>query len=127
MTDEAPRRRSKYNATATVVDGLRFASKAEAARWIELRAAHEAGSIFDLQRQVKFKLNVNGIHVCDYVCDFTHRDASGYRTVEDVKGRLTPVYRLKKRLLKAVLGIEILETGLKPRKRKKASGTPSKD
>lgn len=122
---EAPKRRSKFNAVATVIDGIRFQSKAEATRWVELKAAHEAGEIFDLQRQVKFKLNVNGIPVCDYVCDFCYRDAHGYCTVEDVKFFPTPVYRLKKKLMKAVLGIEIFESGLRPRKqRKRASGAP---
>ena len=94
---------------------------------MELKAAAEAGTVFDLQQQVKFKLNVNGIPVCDYICDFCYRDAHGYRTVEDVKFFPTPVYKIKKKLMKAVLGIDILETGLKPRKRgKRASGAPQK-
>ena len=122
---EVAPRRSKFNATPTVVDGIKFPSKAEAARWVELKAAQEGGSIFDLQRQVRFRLDVNGIHITVYVADFTYRDKHGYRTVEDVKFFPTPAYKLKKKLMKAVMGIEILETGLKPRKqRKRASGPP---
>lgn len=124
---EAPKRRSKFNAVATVIDGIRFQSKAEAARWGELKALEAAGEVFDLQRQVTFPLVVNGKLICRYIADFTHRDKHGYRTVEDVKFVVTPVYRIKKKLMRAVLGIEIFESGLQPRKkRKRASGASEK-
>ena len=72
-------------------------------------AAQKAGEIDELARQVRFRLDVNGVHVAVYVADFTYvRD--GERITEDVKGAITPVYRLKKKLMKACHGIEILET-----------------
>jgi hypothetical protein len=53
---------------------------------------------------------VNGVTVCTYVGDFRYRDAHTDRlVVEDVKGIATPVYRLKRKLMQAVWGIEIQE------------------
>jgi len=71
------------------------------------------GLIRDLQRQVPFPLAVNGIEVCRYVADFVYLEAADARqVVEDVKSEHTrelPVYRLKKKLMRAVHGIEINE------------------
>jgi hypothetical protein len=88
-----------------------FASKKEAARYKELLLLEKAGEISDIHTQVRFKLDVNNEHICDYVADFTYlkRDAR-WRTVEDCKGFKTPIYRIKKKLMKAVYGIEITET-----------------
>ena len=47
---------SKYGAIKTVLDGIKFDSKAEARRWAELRLLERAGQIHDLQRQVKLEL-----------------------------------------------------------------------
>lgn len=101
---------SKYKAVPTVVDGVRFASKREAARYQELKLLQKAGKIDLLQLQPKFKLLVSGIHVADYVGDFKYYDrVMDEFVVEDVKGVKTPVYRLKKKLMKAIHGIEIRE------------------
>lgn len=57
-----------------------------------------------------FRLVVNGIHICDYESDFTyHRD--GKLVVEDVKspGTITYAYRIKKKLMLALYGIQIQE------------------
>lgn len=119
---------SKYGAQPVVIDGRRFASKREAARYQELRLLERAGQIVGLRCQVRYACEVNGQHVCDYVADFVydewqetrlrHEPGGDYdgisrrrvTVVEDTKGVRTPVYRLKKRLLKAIHGIEILET-----------------
>jgi hypothetical protein len=51
---------------------------------------------------------VGGETICRYVADFVYvRDEK--RIVEDVKGLKTAVYKLKKRLMKAVHKIEIQE------------------
>lgn len=49
--------------------------------------------------------------IAKYVCDFQYRDRHGNLTVEDVKGRVTPEYRIKKRLMLACFGIEVVEPG----------------
>ena len=102
---------SKYNAVITEVDGIRFASKKEANRWSELQLMVKAGEIRDLQRQVKFSLDVNGVHICNYIADFTYWDYRFCKTiVEDSKGKRIQPYPIKAKLMKACHGIEVFET-----------------
>lgn len=102
---------SKYGAVRTEVDGIVFASKSEARRYSELKLAQAAGEISGLELQVKYPLVVNGVKVADYVCDFRYRERGRGLVVEDRKGMRTPVYRLKRKLMKAIHGIDIFETG----------------
>ena len=48
--------RNKYGAKKTVVGDIKFDSKKEAARWMELQLLEHAGVISELQRQVKIEL-----------------------------------------------------------------------
>ena len=103
---------SKYHAVPTEVDGIRFASKAEAYRYAELKLNVAGGLIHGLELQPRYPLVVNGIKIATYVGDFRYvRNATNTITVEDVKSRptMTPVYRLKKKLMLALYGIDILE------------------
>lgn len=100
---------SKYRAVPTIVDGIRFASKKEAAHYGTLKILERAGKITGLELQRRFPLLVNGQKVCTYVSDFDYFDESGKQIVEDVKGFKTPAYRLKKKLMQIILGIEISE------------------
>ncbi len=100
------RRPSKYRNTRT--NG--FASKKEAARYEVLRLLEAAGQIHDLKTQVRLAIVIAGVKVCTYIADFSYRNEVGFLVHEDVKGYRTDIYRLKKKLVKAVLGIEILET-----------------
>lgn len=102
-------RRSKYNATATVIDGLRFDSKAEARRYGELTLLARAGEIRHLKIHPQYRLEVNGEHICVYEADFSYQDSRGTLHVEDVKGVRTALFLLKKKLLKACYGIEVEE------------------
>jgi len=103
-------RRSKFNAKPTVVDGIRFASQKEARCWRDLRALEMIGEISSLKVQPRFRLEVNGIKICDYVADFDYFDRIiQSRVIADAKGMKTPVYRLKAKLMKAIHGIEIRE------------------
>lgn len=102
-------RRAKFAAKPTVVDGVRFASKKEAKRYVELRLLERAGRIAGLELQPVYVLMVNGVKVCSYVADFRYREG-GSLVVEDVKGFRTREYKLKKKLLLATHGIAILET-----------------
>lgn len=104
-------KRPKYNNKKTQVGSLTFDSKAEADAYILLKMAEERGAISDLKTkcpECRFKLHVNGILVATYVADFVYTD-NGERVVADKKGYRTDVYKLKKKLMKAILGIEILE------------------
>lgn len=104
----------KYRNTPVEVDGVKFDSKAEARRYGELLLLLRAGEIAGLEVQPKFVLTVNGVKVCKYFGDFAYVAVNGARVVEDVKSaatRTNPVYRLKKKLLKACEGIDITEVG----------------
>ena len=100
---------AKYRNVRTKVGQITFASKLEASRFVALKAMQQAGEISELKLQVPFSIAVGGLQVCKYVADFTYRDKSGALVVEDAKGHLTDVYKLKRRLMRVVLGIEIRE------------------
>ena len=101
---------TKYRAKPTVIDGIRFASKAEARRYSELRLLQKAGKITGLVCQPKVDCKVNGQKVCTYVADFWYVKAgSDDEVYEDVKGVRTPIYKLKKKLVKALHDIDVQE------------------
>lgn len=105
-------KKSKYRNEPMLIDGIRFDSKKEALRWRELKLLESAGKISGLERQVEFPLAVNGVVVCCYRADAVYLE-DGKRVVEDTKSEITrrhPVYRLKRKLLAAALGVEIRET-----------------
>jgi hypothetical protein len=58
---------------------------------------------------VEFELNPGGTHSLIYRADFVYK-RNGEMVVNDVKGYRTKVYLKKKRLMKSVHNIEILET-----------------
>jgi hypothetical protein len=112
------KRPSKYNAKRTVVDGITFHSKREAARYQELRLLVLAGQIRELQLQPEYPIVVTSRggrteQVAVWRGDFRYRDYrdghQGLLTIEDCKGVRTPVYRLKKKLVEAIYGITITE------------------
>ena len=103
--------RSKYRAIPTVIDGIRFDSKKEAKRYQDLKLLERAGKIRNLvvdKKCLKYSLDANGVHICNYVADFGYVE-DGKLVIEDAKGFKTPVYKLKKKLMKAIHGIEIQE------------------
>jgi hypothetical protein len=99
---------SKYHNRKTEIDGILFDSRREANRYLELRLLEKAGEITNLELQPRFRMDVNGMHVCDYIADFRYQE--GEKTmVQDVKGVRTDVYRIKRKLLKAIHGIDVVE------------------
>lgn len=114
---------TKFRNVKVVVDGITFDSKWEAARWMELQLEQKAGLIQHLERQRPFAIVVNDYPICTYVADFVYErlerfgaGESWQRVVEDAKGFRTEVYRLKKKLMKASLGIDIHETRARRKK-----------
>lgn len=110
------RKAHKFGAVATEVDGIRFASKAEARRYGQLKLLEKDGKIDRLELQPSYVLTVNGVKVATYRADFQYIEIGndGYakaKVVEDVKGVRTPVYKMKRALVKALYGIDILEIG----------------
>jgi len=110
----AQAKRSKYRAVKETVDGITFASKAEARRYAELKLLEKAGEIFDLRVQPEYDLcawqNGNAPVVGKYRADFSYLDVrTKCGVVEDVKGFRTPLYRWKKKHVEAQYGITVRE------------------
>lgn len=94
-------RRNKFNAKPQVVDGVRFASKAEAKRDAELQLLAKAGAIQRLERQPRFVLRANGEKVCTYVADWRYFEGD-LEVIEDKKGVQTRAFKIKFALAKAL-------------------------
>lgn len=94
----------KYNAKKTIVDGITFDSKKEAARYSQLKLLEKTGVIYNLELQPhfllqdKFRYKGKTFRKVEYVADFRYTDKTGATVVEDVKGFKTDVYSLKKKL-----------------------------
>lgn len=95
-------RKSKYHAQKIVIDGIKFDSKKESKRYLELKLMEKAGVIKDLQLQVSFMIcpkiptETKGAY---YRADFVYVE-NEKKVIEDVKGFKTPEYILKRKLVK---------------------------
>lgn len=110
IVEDVALRPSKLRNVRTVVDGITFDSLLEAKRYGELKIEAMAGVVCDLQVHQRFCLDVNGVHICDYEADFTYY-RNGQFVVEDVKSKptVTRLYRVKKKLMRALHGLVIQE------------------
>ena len=103
----------KYGNKKTQFDGITFDSKAEAERYKVLRALELTGVIKGLELQKPYRLckgrwsNGKPFSIT-YKADFVYT-LDGEIIVEDVKGYRTEAYQMKKKLMRAVYGIEIAE------------------
>lgn len=120
------KRLNKYgNHRIKTAAGVSFDSQSEARRWAELQLLQRAGEIRDLKLHPRFSLDVNGVHICDYIADYGYQcpveAAAGTKlswvsVTEDRKAGTvtqTDVFRLKRKLMKALHNIDILITGEK--------------
>jgi hypothetical protein len=113
--------RNKYNAVKT--NG--YASKRESSRADALKLLQRAGLITELREQVVYVLAPSVViqgrkrPPLRYIADFVYWEIDQMRKnefpngkfiVEDVKGKITDGYRIKRHLMKSVHGIDILET-----------------
>ncbi len=117
------RRKNKYGAKPTGGHD----SKKEHNRAVQLRIMLRAGLISNLREQVPYELipaqygecgtDLKGKPVrvcleksCKYIADFVYTDnKTGQTVVEDTKGVLTDVYKIKRKLMLYVHGIRIKE------------------
>lgn len=101
----------KYRNHKTVIDGVKYDSKKEAARHQELMLLERSGVISNLELQPVYRIEINGMLVCKYIGDFRYVE-NDKTVVEDVKSPITrknPVYRIKYKLMQAIHGIKIKE------------------
>lgn len=88
--DAAPRRANKFGVSARerrTVDGIIFASRLEAARYVELKELQQMGAIVGFLRQVTFTL---GVPENRYRVDFLVFSEYGACWAEDTKGMTRP-------------------------------------
>jgi hypothetical protein len=112
--NDQPRKKkpSKYRNRRTLYQGVRFDSQKEANRYQELLWMEQAKLIRKIELQPRYDLVVNGHKLGFYKADFRYEEmATSSVIVEDVKSPATKtaVYRLKKKLVKALYGVEIIE------------------
>lgn len=112
----------KYHSKKAIIDGIKFDSKKEASRYIQLKELEEKGAISDLHRQVPFLLIPAQFEsdgkkkrkcverAVRYVADFAYHDnATDEDIVEDVKGMKTPEYVIKRKLMLYFFNVRIRE------------------
>lgn len=111
-----PAKRQKYGNKKVTNHHGTFDSVREWERFQVLMLKQRGGLITNLRRQVRFEL-VHGVKLAGekrarpairYFADFVYVE-HGQEIIEDAKGRQTPDYRLKKHLMKALLGLDIVE------------------
>jgi hypothetical protein len=102
-------KKNKYGNKIVVYDNIKFRSIKERERYKILKLAEHAGEITQLRLQQTHKFVVNGVHICNYISDFEY-SRDGVKIYEDAKGCRTRIYEIKKALMRACFGIEILET-----------------
>jgi hypothetical protein len=105
--------KSKFGNEKVVLDDIEFDSRKEAKRYGELKLLIINGKIGWLELQVPYRFKIEGQKISAYIADFRYLDAdTGNVIVEDVKSvatRKLPVYRMKKKLMKSIYGIDIQE------------------
>lgn len=104
---------SKYKNKKTKIDGIVFDSIKEAKRYQELKVLEKNGVISNLELQPAYKCVVNDKWITTYKADFRYFHPVAMNVVvEDVKSPMTaklPVYRIKKKLVKALFDVDIVE------------------
>lgn len=108
----------KYRSKPCSVGDEKYRSQRERDRHQQLLLMQRAGHIAGLIREVTFTL-ANGVRIegekrarpaLRYIADFVYSDIKlGRIIVEDAKGVQTPVYRVKKHLMKSVHNIDVRE------------------
>lgn len=113
---QAKQPKQKYRNTKVEDQGVKFDSKAEHRRWVYLVDQQKKKVIKNLRRQVTYELipkqaRPSGGYerATNYIADMVYEDHEGRVVVEDVKGHATPEYRLKRKLMLWVHGIEVKE------------------
>ena len=98
---------NKYNAIKVDTEKFgKFDSKREYLRFLYLKDLLDRGQIFNLKRQTPYTLipaqKKDGkviYRACTYVSDFEYDLSTGEHIVEDVKGMVLPVFKLKQKLM----------------------------
>ena len=106
----------KYGNHKVIVDGEKVAdSKHEFRRLNHLKVLQRAGEIKDLQTQVRYNLIPSQV-ICnkkergtDYIADFVYWTKDDQLICEDAKGHKTADYIIKRKLMKLIHNIDVVE------------------
>ena len=109
-------KQQKYGNHKVVVDGEKVAdSQHEYRRLNELKTLERAGEIKDLQTQVRYNL-IPAQKICgktergvSYVADFVYWTKNDKFVCEDAKGHKTADYIIKRKLMKLIHNIDVVE------------------
>ena len=77
------------------------------------KAVKDCDRVILINEQVPYECFVEGKKICTYMMDYEVEYANGNIEFVDVKGVRTAIYRLKKKLVEAIYGIEIKEVTTK--------------
>lgn len=103
----------KYHNKPTRYNGRRFMSKKEAeyAQMLDVLRNSTAPThkVVDVQYQVRFPLRVDDQLIATFILDFIVTYEDGRKEYVDVKGAITEVYTIKKRLFEALYRVKIIE------------------
>ncbi len=106
---------NKYRNTKVTIDGYKFDSKKEAEYYGQLMLLLKAKKIKSFEKQYKMPINVNGIHIANYVLDFKVEHLNGDIEHIDIKAQkkdgkwiTTSLFSIKKKLIEAIYGIKII-------------------
>lgn len=115
------KKRNKFNAKTTTIDGITFDSKAEAERYADLKLLVRTGRIMELVIHPTFTILINNKLICNVELDFTYLDKDyGIYVYEDVKGGKatnTPMSKLKRKMLEAYKSITVTIVNTPKRRR----------
>lgn len=110
------KKRSKYNIgnkSERTLGGVTYMSKLEMdyRKHLNLltKATELKNRVTNIEEQVPYECIVNGKKVCKYLLDFRVTYGNGEIELIDIKGVITPIYRIKKKLVEALYGIRIKE------------------
>lgn len=109
LLSQPKRKKSKFKNIRIEIDGIPFASKREGAYYSELKLREKAGEVGGVELQRRFALlGKDGMLICTYVADFCFWDhVEGRFRCIDVKGVETDVFKIKRKLMKSCLGIDV--------------------
>jgi hypothetical protein len=108
------KRGNKYGAKPLVLDGIRFNSRAEAARYIQLKDAEKAGKIWDLKVHPHWRFKNGKRYYADFKYDTMRPNIVGImycpKIAEDVKGgkaTMTALAKFKIAQMMTEFGIDV--------------------
>lgn len=102
------KRGAKYGNKRVKINGIAYDSRGEADYEKTVLDPLRAKGELTYKRQVTFPFVVNGVKVCSYRADWVVTWKDGRREIWDFKGYETSEFKIKKKLMIACYGIEII-------------------